>query len=128
MKLRTLTLTAALLSASAFAWLSPAAAVPLGATVGSITSVAQPQQDNMLIQVQRRRGGGGDVGAGVAAGIVGGVIGGIIANEAVRQQNEAVQQEDDSDQAVAYCMRRFKSYNPSTGTYIGFDGQAHPCP
>lgn len=30
--------------------------------------------------------------------------------------------------AVAYCMRRFRSYNPATGTYLGYDGLRHPCP
>lgn len=30
--------------------------------------------------------------------------------------------------AVAYCMRRFKSYNPATGTYLGYDGRRHRCP
>ncbi len=30
--------------------------------------------------------------------------------------------------AVAYCMRRFRSYNPASGTYLGFDGLQHPCP
>jgi len=29
---------------------------------------------------------------------------------------------------VAYCMQRFRSYNPATGTYMGYDGQPHPCP
>lgn len=28
----------------------------------------------------------------------------------------------------AYCARRFRSYDPSTGTYLGYDGQRHPCP
>jgi hypothetical protein len=32
------------------------------------------------------------------------------------------------DDAVAYCMSRFRSYNPATGTYTGFDGLQHPCP
>jgi len=30
--------------------------------------------------------------------------------------------------SVAYCQQRFRSYNPSTGMYLGFDGQHHPCP
>lgn len=30
--------------------------------------------------------------------------------------------------AGAYCARRFKSYDASTGTYLGYDGQRHPCP
>jgi hypothetical protein len=29
---------------------------------------------------------------------------------------------------VAYCERRFKSYDPITGTYLGYDGVRHPCP
>jgi hypothetical protein len=29
---------------------------------------------------------------------------------------------------VAYCMRRFKSYDPGSGTYLGYDGLRHPCP
>jgi hypothetical protein len=28
----------------------------------------------------------------------------------------------------AYCMRRFRSYDPRSGTYLGFDGLRHPCP
>jgi hypothetical protein len=29
---------------------------------------------------------------------------------------------------VAYCTQRFRSYDPKTGTYLGNDGQRHPCP
>jgi BA14K-like protein len=32
------------------------------------------------------------------------------------------------DDAVAYCIQRFKSYDLRTGTYLGFDGYRHPCP
>lgn len=27
-----------------------------------------------------------------------------------------------------YCSQRYRSYNPNTGTYTGYDGQPHPCP
>jgi BA14K-like protein len=30
--------------------------------------------------------------------------------------------------AAAYCLQRYKSYNPRTGTYLGTDGYRHPCP
>jgi hypothetical protein len=30
--------------------------------------------------------------------------------------------------AVAYCLSRFKSYDPRSGTYLGYDGYRHPCP
>ena len=28
---------------------------------------------------------------------------------------------------VASCEARFKTYNPATGTYTGYDGRQHPC-
>jgi hypothetical protein len=31
-------------------------------------------------------------------------------------------------QDVAYCAQRFRSYDPGSGTYLGYDGQRHPCP
>jgi hypothetical protein len=30
--------------------------------------------------------------------------------------------------AVAYCTRHFRSYDPASGTYLGYDGLRHPCP
>ena len=30
--------------------------------------------------------------------------------------------------AVAYCAQRFRSYDPMSGTYLGYDGYRHPCP
>lgn len=32
------------------------------------------------------------------------------------------------DSAIAYCMQRFRSYDPNSGTYLGYDGLRHPCP
>jgi hypothetical protein len=29
---------------------------------------------------------------------------------------------------TAYCLQRFKSYDPRSGTYLGYDGLRHPCP
>lgn len=42
-------------------------------------------------------------------------------------QNEYVGAEGNGD-ASAYCAQRFKSYDPASGTYLGYDGQRHPCP
>ena len=32
------------------------------------------------------------------------------------------------DDAVAYCLNRFRTYDLATHTYIGLDGLRHPCP
>jgi hypothetical protein len=29
---------------------------------------------------------------------------------------------------VAYCQAHFRSYDPSSGTYLGYDGMRHSCP
>ena len=28
----------------------------------------------------------------------------------------------------AYCARRYRSYDPASGTFLGYDGVRHPCP
>jgi len=72
------------------------------------------------------------VGAGIAAGVVGGVIiGNAIANS--RREREYYDDErrrrvEYDDDEVEYCMRRFKSYDPDSGTYMGYDGVRHSCP
>jgi hypothetical protein len=51
---------------------------------------------------------------GLAAGAV---IGGAIANSQAR-----------ANDAMAYCSQRYRSYDPASGTYLGYDGNRHPCP
>lgn len=33
-----------------------------------------------------------------------------------------------SGDGASYCAQRYRSYNPATGTYLGFDGLRHSCP
>jgi hypothetical protein len=30
--------------------------------------------------------------------------------------------------AVAYCSQRYRSYDPASGTFLGYAGLRHPCP
>jgi len=34
----------------------------------------------------------------------------------------------DDDDEIGYCIRRFKSYDLRSRTYLGYDGRRHPCP
>lgn len=61
-------------------------------------------------------------GAWIAAGIAGLALGAAAAS-AMRNNNNA-----NNADIVAYCARKFRSYNPRTGTYTGYDGLQHPCP
>ncbi len=99
-----------------------------GNAVPAALSAGQPGQaesHSLLLQVQHRphvsqRGGyhhdgGGDGGAVAAGAIFGLILGGIIANQAQRQQ------------AIDYCSRRFRSFDPNSMTYLGRDGFRHRC-
>jgi len=66
----------------------------------------------------RGRGGGG-VGAAVGIGVGAAIIGGAIAASAAEQQRQ---------QAVGYCMQRYRSYDPNSQTYLGRDGMRYSCP
>jgi hypothetical protein len=48
----------------------------------------------------------------------GAIIGGAIASSQAQARADE----------VAYCSQRFKSYDPASGTYLGYDGLRHPCP
>ncbi|NOJ42222.1 BA14K family protein [Bradyrhizobium australiense] len=63
---------------------------------------------------RRHHGTGAAVLGGLAAGAI---IGGAIANSQAR-----------ANDAVAYCAQRYRSYDPASGTYLGYDGNRHPCP
>ena len=92
-------------------------------------------------------------GRGVVPGIIiGAAAGAIIANEGERRRGGRyyyknscyIRRNDGSYVAVnpadcdgsaaattddvAYCTQRFRSYDPGTGTYMGYDGARHPCP
>jgi hypothetical protein len=89
----------------------------------------------------RGRGGGFIPGA-----VAGAVIGGAIASPSYGYGSQAYyapgyyddQYYDDGavgvgpaavgDDAVAYCIQTFRSYDPASGTYLGFDGFRHSCP
>jgi hypothetical protein len=72
-------------------------------------------------------------GWGVGAGLLGGaIIGGLLAapnyGYYAYEPGPSVYGRGYGGNAVNYCMRRFRSYDPDSGTYLGYDGYRHPCP
>lgn len=62
--------------------------------------------------------------AGVGIGLAtGALIGGALAAAPRTYYGPGVTSDE-----VACCSQRFKSYDPSSGTYLGYDGNRHPCP
>ncbi len=80
----------------------------------------------------RRGGSGAALGIGIATGAL---IGGAIAAQSAPRYYDppryyygpppAVVVEEDE---IEYCMSRFRSYDPRSGTYMGYDGIRRPCP
>lgn len=96
---------------------------------------------SVVEQVQWRRGGwhrgrgwGRGAGLGLGAGIVGGAILGSALAAPYYDRSYGYYPRTTyygaygGGDAVEYCSRRFRSYDPSSGTYLGYDGRRHPCP
>lgn len=109
--------------------LGQASATPLGSAVRPSLDAASGMIA-AVIQVRDRRSD-----AAIAA-IAGAIIGGIIASQGgyspygypYYRPYPAYRPLPPYDPAIAYCMRRYRSYDPITMTYLGYDGFRHPCP
>jgi BA14K-like protein len=89
-----------------------------------------------------RRGVATAIGIGAAAAVVGGIIASqqrpVYEPEPVYVERRRYYEEPEpvyvqerpvyADQGSVSCARRYRSYNPSTGTYVGFDGVERFCP
>jgi hypothetical protein len=124
-----------IVAAAAFALAGATAqAAPLGPSTASGIAAAAETGGATVTQVQyyhhRRHYGhrgyrgyrrhhhhNNDAGAAVAGGIIGLALGAMIAGSAAQNSN-----------AVQYCASRYRSYDPRSGTYLGYDGVRHPCP
>lgn len=65
-----------------------------------------------------------DPGAAAAAGALGLAAGAIIGGALTAQQRAAPQP---SNSWLAYCANKYRSFDPASGTYLGYDGKRHPC-
>ena len=90
--------------------------------------------DIETVQWRGRGWRGGGWGWGVGAGLLGGaILGGMLASPYYYGPGPYYYPAPGyvagpPGDAIAYCMQRFRSYDPRSGTYLGFDGLRHPCP
>jgi hypothetical protein len=100
---------------------APASAAPIQGAMSlrhaapSMTETVQYRRWHGGRHYYGRRGYGW--GAPVAGFAAGALIGGAIASQNAPRAD-----------AVDYCVQRFRSYDPGSGTYLGNDGYRHPCP
>jgi hypothetical protein len=109
---------AALLAMSIVPFANVASAMPIASAL-AIENTASTNTETVQF---RRRGFGWGVGAGVIGGAI---VGGMLANPYYYGPGPYYAAPGN---AVAYCMQRYRSYDPGSGTYLGNDGRRHPCP
>jgi hypothetical protein len=134
------------LAASAISMTSPASAAPagnLGASAALKNELVQDVQWRRHGYYGPYRGGGryyGYRGGGaVAAGVIGGLaLGAALGAAAAPPPPPVAYYEPDyaPDYApgyaeggdwLAYCSSKYRSFDPRSGTYLGYDGLRHPC-
>ncbi|HZP78877.1 MAG TPA: BA14K family protein [Pseudolabrys sp.] len=113
---------------------SAARATPLLSAGKALTSAVQ--SETLPVRWRGHRGSGG-VGAGIAAGILGGLIlGGIAASQGPYYYGPGYYYGPPpgyyygpgyAGDWMAYCASRYRSFDPASGTYVGYDGRRHYC-
>jgi hypothetical protein len=102
------------------------------ALVASVALTAAPAQARWHGHHGGHRGGGwGGAAAGFAAGaIIGGALGAATSRPYYYDYGPGYYDYGYArgGNAVAYCSQRYRSYDPASGTYLGYDGLRHPCP
>jgi hypothetical protein len=134
--MRNLVLTSGLLAGAAFVLPAPVAAqmrVDPALTAGAGLAASEVQYrryggNRRYYSGNRRRSNGGAAAAGIIGGLAAGaIIGGALSNQYGYGQPQTVYGVHDPA-AVEYCIRRFRSYDVRSGTYLGYDGFRHACP
>jgi hypothetical protein len=125
------TMLLALLVATTPWFVAPVIAAPMTSSL-TLRSAVAPSVET----VRYRRGyGGAAIGLGIAGALIGGAI--IGATQPYGYYGYppgyygpvyVAPAPYVGGDAVAYCMQRFRSYDPYSGTYVGYDGLRHPCP
>jgi hypothetical protein len=108
--------------------LAPATAAPVPSSIATLkSSVTNPISE---VRWRGHRGYGGAVAAGVIGGLV---LGGIIASSRRHYYYGPPPPyargyyDPDYEAWLDYCFSRYRTFDPRSGTYRGYDGRRHYC-
>ncbi|MBN9363680.1 MULTISPECIES: BA14K family protein [unclassified Devosia] len=68
-----------------------------------------------------------DIGAAIGAGIIGLTIGAIIAGSAEKERSRRDRYDAEYERWLDYCTRKYRSFDPETGTYRASNGRRYVC-
>ena len=102
-----------------------AAAVSMTAAVFLVMAPPAMARDH---HHHRNRHHHSNVGAGIAGFAAGAILGGALASHSYGPDYYAYQPPPYYRRSVRWCMRHYRSYDPRSRTYLGYDGYRHNCP
>ncbi|KAA2236385.1 BA14K family protein [Salinarimonas soli] len=98
--------------------------LPAAAAVRAEVAAGDPLRQDVQYYYRRHYYRGGDVAVGVVGGLAAGaLIAGAIASSQAAQPLHRTQDPD----YIAYCSRKYRSFDPQTGTYLARDGYRYAC-
>lgn len=119
------TLAAALVAAGIASFAHVASAAPVADALAIKNAAPTTIEDVRW----RGRGWGWGVGAGIVGGaIVGGALAAPYYDYGPYYPAPGYYEGPGPGDAVAHCIRRYRSYDPRSRTFLGKDGYRHPCP
>jgi hypothetical protein len=113
------------IAALSLAVLAGSAAAPAFAGEPTAAGIDRAYPGEAYAQYYYRRGWGYGAGAGAALGglAAGALIGGAIASQGAAQPLPQTQDPD----FIAYCSRKYRSFDPVDGTFMARDGRRYMC-
>jgi hypothetical protein len=97
----------------------------LAAALAIATTAASPA---LAAHWHHHHHGWGGLAAGAAGFAAGAALGSALAGPPAYYGPYGYAAAPTYGSGVQYCIDRFKSYNPNTGLYLGYDGRYHHCP
>jgi BA14K-like protein len=95
-----------------------ASAIPLVSPAGVATGSTGSGANVVQVRMGRHfEGGGFGGGDGIGLGIGIGILGGLLLNNTI----------NNGYYSDGNCSQRFRSYDPQSETYLGYDGLRHHC-
>jgi len=68
-----------------------------------------------------------DIGAAIGVGIIGLTLGAIIAGSAEKERSKRDRYDAEYERWLDYCSRKYRSFDPETGTYRASNGRRYVC-
>ncbi|OEO30265.1 hypothetical protein VW23_021975 [Devosia insulae DS-56] len=85
------------------------------------------ERDHWGGRPDKKKNNDDDIGAAIGAGIIGLTLGAIIAGSAEKERSKRDRYDAEYERWLDYCSRKYRSFDPETGTYRASNGRRYVC-